>query len=112
MQRHAQGCLATRQVQRSDEDPTVFEVTYRGRHTCALSRMIETVKELKMGKEIAKKLALYLSSSPCHEFLMKILASYEGSLSLLESFGIVERSVYSDQELEDQEHLSLISRRR
>ena len=49
MQRHAQGCLATRQVQRSDEDPTVFEVTYRGRHTCALFRMIETVKELKMG---------------------------------------------------------------
>ncbi|KAJ4728146.1 putative WRKY transcription factor [Melia azedarach] len=33
--RHAQGCLATKQVQRSDEDPTIFEVTYRGRHTCS-----------------------------------------------------------------------------
>ncbi|CDP05092.1 unnamed protein product [Coffea canephora] len=32
--RHVQGCLATKQVQRSDEDPTIFEVTYRGRHTC------------------------------------------------------------------------------
>ncbi|EEF48991.1 probable WRKY transcription factor 53 [Ricinus communis] len=32
--RIVQGCLATKQVQRSDEDPTIFEVTYRGRHTC------------------------------------------------------------------------------
>ncbi|KAL8260767.1 hypothetical protein R6Q59_024816 [Mikania micrantha] len=32
--RHDQGCLATKQVQRSDEDSSVFEVTYRGRHTC------------------------------------------------------------------------------
>lgn len=32
--RHTEGCLATKQVQRSDSDPTVFEVTYRGRHTC------------------------------------------------------------------------------
>ncbi|XP_031115928.1 probable WRKY transcription factor 30 [Ipomoea triloba] len=32
--RHAQGCLATKQVQRSDEDPTIFDITYRGRHTC------------------------------------------------------------------------------
>ncbi|PHU23212.1 hypothetical protein BC332_08319 [Capsicum chinense] len=33
--RHVQGCLATKQVQKSDEDPTIFEVTYRGRHTCS-----------------------------------------------------------------------------
>ncbi|XWS76897.1 hypothetical protein CRYUN_Cryun01aG0217400 [Craigia yunnanensis] len=32
--RHSQGCLATKQVQRSDQDPTIFEVKYRGRHTC------------------------------------------------------------------------------
>ncbi|XP_010035220.2 LOW QUALITY PROTEIN: probable WRKY transcription factor 53 [Eucalyptus grandis] len=32
--RNVQGCLATKQVQRSDDDPTIFEVTYRGRHTC------------------------------------------------------------------------------
>ncbi|XP_022770554.1 probable WRKY transcription factor 46 [Durio zibethinus] len=32
--RHSQGCLATKQVQRSDRDPTIFEVKYRGRHTC------------------------------------------------------------------------------
>lgn len=32
--RNVQGCLATKQVQRSDEDPNIFEITYRGRHTC------------------------------------------------------------------------------
>ncbi|CAN4085784.1 unnamed protein product [Withania somnifera] len=32
--RHVRGCLATKQVQRSDEDPNIFKVTYRGRHTC------------------------------------------------------------------------------
>lgn len=32
--RNVQGCLATKQVQRSDEDTTIFEITYRGRHTC------------------------------------------------------------------------------
>ncbi|KAJ0099137.1 hypothetical protein Patl1_20308 [Pistacia atlantica] len=39
--RNVQGCLATKQVQRSDEDPTIFEITYRGRHTCAqASKMV------------------------------------------------------------------------
>ncbi|XP_010266464.1 PREDICTED: probable WRKY transcription factor 41 [Nelumbo nucifera] len=32
--RNLQGCLATKQVQRSDEDPSVFDITYRGNHTC------------------------------------------------------------------------------
>ncbi|KAJ0239628.1 WRKY transcription factor 53 [Hirschfeldia incana] len=32
--RSTQNCWATKQVQRSDTDPTVFELTYRGTHTC------------------------------------------------------------------------------
>ncbi|KAK9143949.1 hypothetical protein Syun_013349 [Stephania yunnanensis] len=41
--RNVQGCLATKQVQRSDEDPSVFDVTYRGRHTCVqASHIIST----------------------------------------------------------------------
>ncbi|XP_044486606.1 probable WRKY transcription factor 53 [Mangifera indica] len=32
--RNTQNCWATKQVQRSDEDPTIFEITYRGTHTC------------------------------------------------------------------------------
>ncbi|KAG7557395.1 WRKY domain [Arabidopsis suecica] len=33
--RNTQYCWATKQVQRSDGDPTIFEVTYRGIHTCS-----------------------------------------------------------------------------
>uniref|UniRef100_A0A7N0UFV8 WRKY domain-containing protein n=1 Tax=Kalanchoe fedtschenkoi TaxID=63787 RepID=A0A7N0UFV8_KALFE len=32
--RQQAGCLATKHVQRSDEDPLLFYVTYRGKHTC------------------------------------------------------------------------------
>ncbi|EOX96984.1 Uncharacterized protein TCM_006103 [Theobroma cacao] len=35
--RHSQGCKATKQVQRENEDPTVARVTYYGRHTCTLA---------------------------------------------------------------------------
>lgn len=28
------GCLATKQVQKSDDDPAIFDVTYYGVHTC------------------------------------------------------------------------------
>ncbi|KAA8516155.1 hypothetical protein F0562_019334 [Nyssa sinensis] len=35
--RNVQGCLATKQVQRSDEDASIFQITYRGRHTCIQS---------------------------------------------------------------------------
>ncbi|XP_078169898.1 putative WRKY transcription factor 41 [Carex rostrata] len=30
-----QNCQALKQVQRSDEDPTIFDVTYQGEHVCA-----------------------------------------------------------------------------
>uniref|UniRef100_A0A0D9XCM7 WRKY domain-containing protein n=1 Tax=Leersia perrieri TaxID=77586 RepID=A0A0D9XCM7_9ORYZ len=32
--RNSQGCLATKQVQRTDEDATLFDVIYHGDHTC------------------------------------------------------------------------------
>ncbi|KAJ8753047.1 hypothetical protein K2173_011815 [Erythroxylum novogranatense] len=32
--RNVQGCLATKQVQKSDNDPTILEIRYRGSHTC------------------------------------------------------------------------------
>nr|QWQ79429.1 WRKY7 [Juglans sigillata] len=33
--RNSQNCWATKQVQRSDDDPNAFDITYRGRHTCS-----------------------------------------------------------------------------
>ncbi|KAM0875885.1 hypothetical protein ACQ4PT_036520 [Festuca glaucescens] len=32
--RKTQGCAAIKQVQRADEDPTLYDVTYHGTHTC------------------------------------------------------------------------------
>uniref|UniRef100_A0ACD5Y2W9 Uncharacterized protein n=1 Tax=Avena sativa TaxID=4498 RepID=A0ACD5Y2W9_AVESA len=32
--RKTRGCAATKQVQRADDDPTLFDVTYHGTHTC------------------------------------------------------------------------------
>ncbi|XP_066390124.1 transcription factor WRKY19-like [Miscanthus floridulus] len=32
--RHSQGCQATKQVQRTDEDATMYDVIYHGEHTC------------------------------------------------------------------------------
>ncbi|XP_062074532.1 probable WRKY transcription factor 53 [Humulus lupulus] len=33
--RNTQNCWATKQVQRTDEDPYLFEITYRGTHSCS-----------------------------------------------------------------------------
>ncbi|XP_057520526.1 probable WRKY transcription factor 53 [Amaranthus tricolor] len=35
--RNIQGCVATKQVQRNDEDPMIFDITYKGKHTCTLT---------------------------------------------------------------------------
>lgn len=32
--RHTQGCFAKKQVQKSDQDPSIYRVIYRGEHTC------------------------------------------------------------------------------
>ncbi|KAL3499238.1 hypothetical protein ACH5RR_038331 [Cinchona calisaya] len=32
--RHMRNCWATKQVQRSDDDPSVFDITYKGTHVC------------------------------------------------------------------------------
>ncbi|XP_057450066.1 probable WRKY transcription factor 41 [Lotus japonicus] len=33
--RKSKGCWATKQVQRSDEDPTILDISYHGKHTCS-----------------------------------------------------------------------------
>ncbi|XP_008775571.1 probable WRKY transcription factor 41 [Phoenix dactylifera] len=53
--RNTQGCLATKQVQRSDENPSVFDVTYHGTHTChqrsqSVPKSASRERELKQNK--------------------------------------------------------------
>ncbi|MFS7925080.1 putative transcription factor WRKY family [Helianthus anomalus] len=49
--RNVQGCLATKQVQRSDEDSSVFEVSYRGRHTCIQATQLSKALDKKPPKK-------------------------------------------------------------
>ncbi|KAJ7962542.1 WRKY transcription factor [Quillaja saponaria] len=50
--RNTQGCVATKQVQRSDKDPTIFEVTYRGRHTCTQVSHFDMATPSKTKEEV------------------------------------------------------------
>lgn len=51
--RNTQGCLATKQVQRTDEDSSIIEVTYKGRHSCIQSSSSNSSVP-KIVKEIPK----------------------------------------------------------
>ncbi|KAL6644320.1 hypothetical protein ACP70R_015928 [Stipagrostis hirtigluma subsp. patula] len=42
--RHSQGCPATKQVQRTDDDPALFDVVYHGDHTCTPSASAAAAK--------------------------------------------------------------------
>ncbi|GLT84738.1 hypothetical protein SLE2022_029540 [Rubroshorea leprosula] len=48
--RYSKGCLAIKQVQRLDEDPTLFKVTHRGRHTCEQSSHLATAAAVEPTK--------------------------------------------------------------
>ncbi|KAJ6826586.1 putative WRKY transcription factor 41 [Iris pallida] len=64
--RNSRGCLATKQVQRSDEDPFVMEVTYRGAHTC-------TVKHEKMvGEAISLQHDTDINSQQNNDLLLQL----------------------------------------
>ncbi|KAL2347971.1 hypothetical protein Fmac_001971 [Flemingia macrophylla] len=43
--RKTMGCCATKQVQRSEEDPNAFDITYRGSHTCCKGPKSQDTKE-------------------------------------------------------------------
>ncbi|KAG1346463.1 putative WRKY transcription factor 41 [Cocos nucifera] len=58
--RNTQGCPATKQVQRSDENPLVFDVTYHGTHTClqrsqAVPRSVSWEQELKQNRPTSQE---------------------------------------------------------
>ncbi|KAE8705282.1 Detected protein of unknown function [Hibiscus syriacus] len=61
--RNVQGCLARKQVQRSDEDPTIFEITYRGTHTCNLASQVKLPLGISENQERGTSNQQRLSSS-------------------------------------------------
>ncbi|KAI3449255.1 hypothetical protein Pfo_005920 [Paulownia fortunei] len=56
--RNTQGCLATKQVQRMD-DPSIFDVVYRGKHSCIQERNKQNKENVnvKMEEEESQRLS-------------------------------------------------------
>nr|QGX73555.1 WRKY family protein 7 [Cistanche tubulosa] len=49
--RKTQGCLAMKQVQRAHDDPSIFEVIYRGKHSCMQERLKQDRENLIVPKK-------------------------------------------------------------
>ncbi|KAL6128593.1 hypothetical protein ACLB2K_071948 [Fragaria x ananassa] len=49
--KNTQGCPATKQVQKSDADPTIFMVTYTGEHTCHLVPQLKGKQNVSLKQE-------------------------------------------------------------
>ncbi|RZC84880.1 hypothetical protein C5167_047668 [Papaver somniferum] len=53
--KNSQGCLATRQVQRTDTDTSIFSVMYLGRHTCVQASRLQPGQPQKKVEQHDKK---------------------------------------------------------
>ncbi|KAM3274876.1 hypothetical protein ACQJBY_043710 [Aegilops geniculata] len=65
--RKSQGCAATKQVQRADEDPALFDVIYHGEHTCvhktvaAAAAMVQPAEENPDARRLLQDLSTSLT---------------------------------------------------
>lgn len=68
--RHTQGCLATKQVQKSDGNSTTFEVTYKGRHSCKVVQSeifsLNNQKRQKHNKKQEQEIVVF-NSTPSYK---------------------------------------------
>ncbi|CAI9092374.1 OLC1v1027594C1 [Oldenlandia corymbosa var. corymbosa] len=80
--RHVQGCLATKQVQRSDEDPTILEVTYRGRHTCNQGSESNQPSVLAEKPESSSQANIHQQVSKSQQNQQEILLNFQRDLKV------------------------------
>ncbi|CAA2965375.1 probable WRKY transcription factor 30 [Olea europaea var. sylvestris] len=76
--RHTQGCLATKQIQKTDEDTSLFKINYKGRHSC----IRETEKQKKENSLILKKEEGDEEEIQRHEAQQKMIILKNESLEL------------------------------
>ncbi|XP_076903468.1 putative WRKY transcription factor 41 [Bidens hawaiensis] len=86
--RNVQGCLATKQVQRSDDDSSVFEVIYRGRHTCIQATQLSKALEKKPKKEEEKR---------CMDRVFSFKAYKAGDEGLFPSFSFASTPIETEK---------------
>ncbi|KAK4349690.1 hypothetical protein RND71_032445 [Anisodus tanguticus] len=73
--RHMQNCWATKQVQRSDDDPTVFEITYRGSHNCHQATYSALQPTSPAEKQESMKQANYQAGQYSNQVLINLKAN-------------------------------------
>uniref|UniRef100_A0A0A9CJ42 WRKY domain-containing protein n=1 Tax=Arundo donax TaxID=35708 RepID=A0A0A9CJ42_ARUDO len=82
--RHSQGCNATKQLQRSDADPLLFDIVYLGEHTCSPSASSNDMRSTRAATEataVDQQLPLISKPPPADS----IVATRSSSLSCLSS---------------------------
>ncbi|XP_004245530.1 probable WRKY transcription factor 53 [Solanum lycopersicum] len=71
-----QNCWATKQVQRSDDDPALFEITYKGTHTCNQTYNCAAATQPKSPqKHKHKKQANNSRTTPSNQMLANLQAN-------------------------------------
>ncbi|OVA20420.1 DNA-binding WRKY [Macleaya cordata] len=110
--RHVQGCVAIKQVQRTDEDPSMFSITYQGTHTCIqVSDLItpteqsakENHKKEQQNKQIRKSQEIVLNFQTGSEVKSKEFDTQEFTTST--SFSCLFPSTSSIGCLENENHI-------
>nr|XP_043627240.1 probable WRKY transcription factor 53 [Erigeron canadensis] len=87
--RNVQGCLATKQIQRSDEDASVFEVTYKGRHTCLTQPSKALLSEKNLNQQEEED-----DSKPTHKMFIERVFSFKAN-NKSEEKGLVPNNSFS-----------------
>lgn len=70
-----QNCWATKQVQRSDDDPALFEITYKGTHTCNQTFNCAATQPKSPEKHRFKKQANNPITPPSNQMLANLQAN-------------------------------------
>ncbi|GAB4857522.1 WRKY Transcription Factor [Ancistrocladus abbreviatus] len=76
--RNVQDCWATKLVQRSDEDPSIFDITYKGEHTC---RMTPRSKSAPASPVIQEPKPQHLQIKECQQE-PNVILNFQSSLSM------------------------------
>ncbi|KAF8643504.1 hypothetical protein HU200_066854 [Digitaria exilis] len=101
--RHSQGCMATKQVQRTDEDSTLFDVIYIGAHTCvqnapaAATAAPPPEENLPDVHSLLQSLSSNLTSTPA-SLVPELISPFSAAPSTSENWGVSPATSDSNQQ--------------
>ncbi|KAF8736815.1 hypothetical protein HU200_014298 [Digitaria exilis] len=101
--RHSQGCMATKQVQRTDEDSTLFDVIYIGAHTCVQNAPAAATagpppeENLPDVHSLLQSLSSNLTSTPA-SLVPELISPFSAAPSTSENWGVSPATSDSNQQ--------------